>query len=198
MSIFVTTKSQWLQAQEKLFVFLRNPSGEQWGRGLFWSFWLSLASFPIGYGAREVLPLVCFVFLLLHYRVNWRQSVLCRLDARFLFYCLWGMGKKRVIAETGAGQHGVATAATAALMGLECTICMGEVDMERQRLNVIRMEMLGARVVAAQTGQRTLKEAVDEALGMSCLPQSGNRGRAGSSSSSGISTFCGPAAPGAT
>ncbi|MTJ93344.1 MAG: tryptophan synthase subunit beta [Desulfovibrio sp.] len=76
------------------------------------------------------------------------------------------MGKKRVIAETGAGQHGVATAATAALMGLECTICMGEVDMERQHLNVIRMEMLGSRVVAAKTGQRTLKEAVDEALGM--------------------------------
>ena len=74
------------------------------------------------------------------------------------------MGKKRVIAETGAGQHGVATAATAALMGLECTICMGEVDMERQHLNVVRMQMLGARVVAAKSGQRTLKEAVDEAL----------------------------------
>lgn len=76
------------------------------------------------------------------------------------------MGKKRVIAETGAGQHGVATAASAALMGLECAICMGEVDIERQHLNVIRMEMLGARVVAAKTGQRTLKEAVDEALGI--------------------------------
>lgn len=76
------------------------------------------------------------------------------------------MGKKRVIAETGAGQHGVATAASAALMGLECAICMGEVDIERQHLNVIRMEMLGARVVAAKTGQRTLKEAVDEALGV--------------------------------
>ena len=75
------------------------------------------------------------------------------------------MGKKRVIAETGAGQHGVATAATAALMGLECTICMGEVDMERQHLNVTRMEMLGARVEAARAGQRTLKEAVDDALG---------------------------------
>lgn len=74
------------------------------------------------------------------------------------------MGKKRVIAETGAGQHGVATAASAALMGLECTICMGEVDIERQHLNVIRMEMLGARVLAATSGQRTLKEAVDEAL----------------------------------
>ena len=74
------------------------------------------------------------------------------------------MGKTQVIAETGAGQHGVATAATAALMGLKCTICMGEVDIERQHLNVMRMEMLGAKVVAAQTGQRTLKEAVDEAL----------------------------------
>ena len=76
------------------------------------------------------------------------------------------MGKKRAIAETGAGQHGVATAACAALMGLECTICMGEVDIERQHLNVIRMEMLGARVEAARTGQRTLKEAVDEALAL--------------------------------
>ena len=75
------------------------------------------------------------------------------------------MGKTHVIAETGAGQHGVATAATAALMGLKCTICMGEVDIERQHLNVIRMEMLGAKVVAAKSGQRTLKEAVDEALG---------------------------------
>ena len=74
------------------------------------------------------------------------------------------MGKKRVIAETGAGQHGVATAAGAALMGLECTIRMGEVDIERQHLNVIRMEMLGARVLPAKSGQRTLKEAVDEAL----------------------------------
>ncbi len=74
------------------------------------------------------------------------------------------MGKKRVIAETGAGQHGVATAASAALMGLECAVYMGEVDMARQRLNVIRMEMLGSRVVAARSGQRTLKEAVDEAL----------------------------------
>ena len=74
------------------------------------------------------------------------------------------MGKKRVVAETGAGQHGVATAASAALMDLECAVYMGEVDMARQRLNVIRMEMLGSRVVAALSGQRTLKEAVDEAL----------------------------------
>lgn len=74
------------------------------------------------------------------------------------------MGKKKIIAETGAGQHGVATAATAALMGMECTIYMGAVDVERQKLNVFRMEMMGAKVVAAQSGQRTLKEAVDEAL----------------------------------
>lgn len=74
------------------------------------------------------------------------------------------MGKRKVVAETGAGQHGVATAASAALMGLECAVYMGEVDTKRQRLNVIRMEMLGARVVAAMSGQRTLKEAVDEAL----------------------------------
>ncbi|MBO4369390.1 MAG: tryptophan synthase subunit beta [Desulfovibrio sp.] len=75
------------------------------------------------------------------------------------------MGKKRVIAETGAGQHGVATAASAALLGLECFIYMGEVDIERQHLNVLRMRMLGAKVVAAKSGQKTLKEAVDEALG---------------------------------
>ena len=76
------------------------------------------------------------------------------------------MGKTRVIAETGAGQHGVGTAASAALMGLECVICMGEVDVVRQHLNVTRMEMLGARVHTAMSGQRTLKEAVDEALEM--------------------------------
>ena len=76
------------------------------------------------------------------------------------------MGKTRVIAETGAGQHGVGTAASAALMGLECVICMGEVDVIRQHLNVTRMEMLGARVHTAMSGQRTLKEAVDEALEM--------------------------------
>ncbi|SKA80658.1 tryptophan synthase subunit beta [Desulfobaculum bizertense] len=75
------------------------------------------------------------------------------------------MGKKKIIAETGAGQHGVATAATAALMGMECTIFMGETDIERQKLNVFRMEMMGAKVVPAMSGQRTLKEAVDEALG---------------------------------
>jgi len=74
------------------------------------------------------------------------------------------MGKKKVIAETGAGQHGVATAATAAFMGMECKIFMGEEDMRRQQLNVFRMEMLGAKVIPALSGQRTLKEAVDEAI----------------------------------
>lgn len=74
------------------------------------------------------------------------------------------MGKKRIIAETGAGQHGVATAATAALMGMECVIYMGEKDIERQKLNVFRMEMMGATVVAATQGFKGLKEAVDLAI----------------------------------
>ena len=74
------------------------------------------------------------------------------------------MGKKRIIAETGAGQHGVATATVCALFNMDCTIYMGEVDMERQALNVFKMELLGAKVVPATTGQKTLKEAVDEAL----------------------------------
>jgi len=74
------------------------------------------------------------------------------------------LGKKRVIAETGAGQHGVATATAAALFGLECTIYMGEVDTERQALNVARMRLLGAEVVAVKAGSRTLKDAINEAL----------------------------------
>ena len=74
------------------------------------------------------------------------------------------MGKKKVIAETGAGQHGVATAAAAAKFGMECEIYMGALDVERQRLNVFRMEMLGAKVHAAQEGEKTLKEAVDAAF----------------------------------
>ncbi|GBC99767.1 Tryptophan synthase beta chain [bacterium HR17] len=74
------------------------------------------------------------------------------------------MGKHRVIAETGAGQHGVATATAAALLGLECVIYMGEVDMERQRLNVFRMKLLGAEVIPVRTGSRTLKDAINEAL----------------------------------
>jgi tryptophan synthase beta chain len=74
------------------------------------------------------------------------------------------MGKKRIIAETGAGQHGVATATVCALFGLECIVYMGEEDMRRQRLNVFRMRMLGAKVVAVQNGSRTLKDAISEAM----------------------------------
>jgi tryptophan synthase beta chain len=74
------------------------------------------------------------------------------------------MGKTRIIAETGAGQHGVATATVAAMFGLKCVIYMGEVDCERQQLNVFRMKMLGAEVVPVAAGQRTLKEAINEAM----------------------------------
>ena len=74
------------------------------------------------------------------------------------------MGKKRVLAETGAGQHGVATATAAALMDMECTVYMGREDTERQALNVFRMELLGAKVVAVKSGTKTLKDAVNEAL----------------------------------
>jgi tryptophan synthase beta chain len=74
------------------------------------------------------------------------------------------MGKTRIIAETGAGQHGVATATVAAMFGLKCVIYMGEVDCERQALNVYRMKMLGAEVVPVCVGQKTLKEAVNEAM----------------------------------
>jgi tryptophan synthase beta chain len=74
------------------------------------------------------------------------------------------LGKTRVIAETGAGQHGVATATAAALFGLECVVYMGAVDVERQALNAFRMEVLGARVVPVDSGSRTLKDAVNEAF----------------------------------
>jgi tryptophan synthase beta chain len=74
------------------------------------------------------------------------------------------MGKKRVIAETGAGQHGVASATAAALLGLECEVYMGSVDIERQALNVFRMRLLGARVIPVESGSKTLKDAVNEAL----------------------------------
>jgi tryptophan synthase beta chain len=74
------------------------------------------------------------------------------------------MGKTRIIAETGAGQHGVATATVAAMFGLQCVIYMGEVDCRRQELNVFRMKMLGAEVVSVTAGQKTLKEAVNEAM----------------------------------
>jgi tryptophan synthase beta chain len=74
------------------------------------------------------------------------------------------MGKSRILAETGAGQHGVATATAAALLGLTCTVYMGEVDTERQALNVARMRMLGAEVIPVKTGSRTLKDACNEAF----------------------------------
>jgi len=74
------------------------------------------------------------------------------------------MGKRRIIAETGAGQHGVATATVCALLGFDCVVYMGEEDMRRQRLNVFRMRLLGAKVVAVSTGSRTLKDAISEAM----------------------------------
>ena len=74
------------------------------------------------------------------------------------------MGKRRVIAETGAGQHGVATATVCALFGFECVVYMGEEDMRRQRLNVFRMRLLGAKVVSVASGSRTLKDAISEAM----------------------------------
>lgn len=74
------------------------------------------------------------------------------------------MGKNKIVAETGAGQHGVATATAAALFGMECIIFMGEIDVKRQELNVFRMELLGAKVVSVQSGSKTLKDAVNEAL----------------------------------
>jgi len=74
------------------------------------------------------------------------------------------MGKKRIIAETGAGQHGVASATAAALMGLDCVVYMGEEDTRRQSLNVARMKLLGAQVVAVTSGSRTLKDAINEAM----------------------------------
>ncbi len=74
------------------------------------------------------------------------------------------MGKKRIVAETGAGQHGVAAATACALFGLECTVYMGEEDVRRQALNVFRMEMQGAKVKSVKSGTKTLKDAVNEAL----------------------------------
>jgi tryptophan synthase beta chain len=74
------------------------------------------------------------------------------------------MGKTRLVAETGAGQHGVATATAAALLGMECMVYMGEVDMARQELNVFRMRLLGAEVVPVASGSRTLKDAINEAI----------------------------------
>ncbi len=92
------------------------------------------------------------------------------------------MGKTRLVAETGAGQHGVATATAAALLGMECLVYMGEVDMARQELNVFRMRLLGAEVLPAASGSRTLKDAVNEAMrdwvasggGLALLPRLGD------------------------
>ena len=74
------------------------------------------------------------------------------------------IGKKRIIAETGAGQHGVATATACAMLNLECIVYMGEEDIKRQAPNIYRMEMLGAKVVPVTSGSRTLKDAVNEAI----------------------------------
>ena len=74
------------------------------------------------------------------------------------------MGKRRLVAETGAGQHGVATATAAALLGMDCAVYMGAVDVERQALNVFRMKLLGAEVFPVESGSRTLKDAVNEAM----------------------------------
>jgi tryptophan synthase beta chain len=103
-------------------------------------------------------------------RIFLKREDLCHTGAHKINNCLGQallalrMGKKRVIAETGAGQHGVATATVCALLGLDCEVYMGEVDMARQSHNVFRMELLGAKVIPVRTGTRTLKDACNEAL----------------------------------
>ena len=103
-------------------------------------------------------------------RIYFKREDLCHTGAHKINNCLGQgllaqrMGKKRVIAETGAGQHGVATATICARLGLKCEVYMGRVDMERQALNVFRMELLGARVIPVESGSRTLKDACNEAL----------------------------------
>ena len=103
-------------------------------------------------------------------KIYLKREDLCHTGAHKINNCIGQailarrMGKTRIIAETGAGQHGVATATVAALLGLECVVYMGKVDMERQALNVFRMERLGARVVPVTAGQQTLKEAISEAM----------------------------------
>ena len=91
LNIFAEIKKYGLLMRQVLRDAVRDPATVPWGRWLYWSFWVSLATFPIGYGAREVLPVVSFIFLLFYYRYSWHKSVLRRLDARPLFYCLWGM-----------------------------------------------------------------------------------------------------------
>ncbi|MCC7491423.1 MAG: tryptophan synthase subunit beta [Fimbriimonadaceae bacterium] len=99
-----------------------------------------------------------------------KREDLCHTGAHKINNCLGQLlltrriGKQRVIAETGAGQHGVATATAAALFGVPCTIYMGAVDVERQALNVLRMRLLGAEVIAVSSGSRTLKDAINEAF----------------------------------
>ena len=103
-------------------------------------------------------------------RIYLKREDLCHTGAHKVNNCLGQallarrMGKRRLIAETGAGQHGVATATMAARFGFECTIYMGQVDMERQALNVYRMRQLGAEVIPVTAGQQTLKEAISEAM----------------------------------
>ena len=91
LNIFAEIKKHGLLMRQMLRDAVRDPATVPWGRWLYWSFWVSLATFPIGYGAREVLPVVSFIFLLFYYRYSWHKSVLRRLDARPLFYCLWAM-----------------------------------------------------------------------------------------------------------
>jgi len=99
-----------------------------------------------------------------------KREDLCHTGSHKLNNCLGQcllakyMGKKRVIAETGAGQHGVATAAACALLGMECAVYMGSVDVERQSVNVFRMQLLGTKVMPVESGSRTLKDAINEAL----------------------------------
>ena len=143
-----------------------------------WKHWSSYASFqseladllatyagrptPLSRARRLSEALGCELLLkredLLHTGAHKLNNTLgqCLLAAR--------MGKKRVLCETGAGQHGVATATACALLGLECTVYMGMVDAARQRTNLLRMELLGARVVLVEHGQKTLKDAINEAL----------------------------------
>lgn len=117
-------------------------------------------------------PLTYAANLSAHYgfRIYLKREDLCHTGAHKINNALGQvllakrLGKRRIIAETGAGQHGVATATAAALLGLECDIYMGEEDTQRQRLNVFRMQLLGARVIAVTTGTRTLKDACNEAI----------------------------------
>lgn len=106
----------------------------------------------------------------LGFKVYLKREDLCHTGAHKINNCIGQallakrIGKKRIIAETGAGQHGVATATVASLLGLECTVYMGEEDMSRQRMNVFRMKLLGAEVVPVSSGSKTLKEAINAAL----------------------------------